>query len=294
MPDFARLRVVEYRGLDLSSARIWMDPGAAQRSENFDYRHRSKARVRAGYARLLAGSTSPENSQTVTDDFDRADGGLGSNWTVDTGGSMDLAIDTNVVKFTGGDATIHVAYGRYVGSSFNNDQYAQITYDSGTPETDFFVGVRRTSAQRCYMVYGRPGTVVFLSRVDYSGGFLQERIIDTSTLTLSSGDTLLLRAYGTTLEGFINGVLAVSGTDDSISSGTPGFGFVNDSAAATTDDRLDDFAAGNVVAQANVVKVSDAPSRVFAFERDDEEVRVLVANATRVDAFLAGEPEWTS
>lgn len=40
-----------FTGLDITSAKIHMDAGAAQRAENFDFD--AHAEVRAGYARLL-------------------------------------------------------------------------------------------------------------------------------------------------------------------------------------------------------------------------------------------------
>ena len=51
---YARVRFRPFSGLDLSTAKIRMEEGAAQASENFDYEKPPGARVRAGYARLRA------------------------------------------------------------------------------------------------------------------------------------------------------------------------------------------------------------------------------------------------
>ena len=48
------IRFTTLRGLVLSTAKIRMEAGEAQRSENFDYEKPPGTRIRAGYARLLA------------------------------------------------------------------------------------------------------------------------------------------------------------------------------------------------------------------------------------------------
>ena len=50
---YAQKGALSFTGLDLSTAKIRMGPGAAQDSQNFDYDAAPGTRVRAGYARLL-------------------------------------------------------------------------------------------------------------------------------------------------------------------------------------------------------------------------------------------------
>lgn len=49
----ASQRFQPLKGLNLSVAKIFMDPGEAQISENMDYRRAPGLRIRPGYARLL-------------------------------------------------------------------------------------------------------------------------------------------------------------------------------------------------------------------------------------------------
>ena len=51
-----RKGALSFRGLDLSTMRVHMDPGAGQSDVNGDRRRSGTWRIRAGYARLLDGA----------------------------------------------------------------------------------------------------------------------------------------------------------------------------------------------------------------------------------------------
>ena len=81
---------------------------------------------------LLAGSLSallPQEALAATgsDNFDRADGGLGSNWTAVTGTAAPKIVSSNLRAGTGG--AVNSAY--WSASTFGSDQFAQASSSRG-------------------------------------------------------------------------------------------------------------------------------------------------------------------
>jgi hypothetical protein len=106
--------------------------------------------------------------------------------------------------------------------------------------------------------------------------------------------TLQLRAVGNRLYGYVNGTLRLTATDGTYTSGRPGLWFFDQVGTGSTAFRYDNFSGGLMVSdQVNAaVKVAATPSRIYSFERDDDQVRVIVAHGGSVTAFDAGSPEW--
>jgi len=67
--------------------------------------------------------------------------------------------------------------------------------------------------------------------------------LGTGTSTTAAGDVLKIVCSGTTIQGYRNGVLDISVTDGSITTGTRTGIFMT--AVSSTGFRIDDFSAGN-------------------------------------------------
>ncbi len=154
----------------------------------------------------------------VTDDFNRADGGLGANWTSSKFVSNPPQIASN--KAVGGFVAGGISSAIYTGSSFTNDQYSKAvvaTIGAG----DISVWVRATS----------PGNSVDGYYAEFTSG-VHVQIFKTSSQLISSvvalgtlvaTDVVELRVSGTTLSAYLNGALLVQCTDSDHASGSPGF-----------------------------------------------------------------------
>jgi hypothetical protein len=153
----------------------------------------------------------------VTDDFNRADGGLGANWTSSRFVSNPPLIASN--KAVGGFALGGISSAIYTGSAFTNDQYSKAviaTIGAGDPS----VWVRAES----------PGNAVTGYYAEFTSGS-QVQIFKSTATSLAStaisvliaGDVIELRVIGTTLSAYLNGALLVQTTDSDHASGSPGF-----------------------------------------------------------------------
>lgn len=162
---------------------------------------------------------------TVTDDFNRADGGLGANWDSSTASDAVPAISSN--KCVGVGALS--GSGR-TAESFGNDQYASFEVP-GSVASGHWVGVvvRRTAVDHGASLYvgiyfNNGGTPVLqlYKRGPGGGSFVQLGSTFTLPGALSAGDVLKLSAVGTALDLSVNGVSKISLTDSTFSSGQPG------------------------------------------------------------------------
>jgi hypothetical protein len=163
-----------------------------------------------------------------TDDFNRANAGsLGSPWS-DIAGVWN--IDTNAAKSTTEDLA---NFSMYV-QTYSNDQYSKATYV--TNATSYAaVGVRMSFSG---------GVIAYVLFVNPSGAGwdLQEYPAGSSLAsgadTFSNGDIMEVRAVGTTISAWKNGVQIGSATDATIASGNAGIGAyqVGDVAEVFIDD----------------------------------------------------------
>ncbi len=283
-----------FQGLDLSTAKVFMDHGAAQKSENVDYRRNAAARVRPGYARMLATSLIWSNTSVDTDDFNRANGALGAEW--DTGyAPSDFVIASNQARHE--NAAAALGANGFIGSSFGNDQYAKATVAALPINATCGVMVRATTGGGGYAFYvfnfGGSGWVVLLKIFSWNAGLgPTTQALLAAQYTASVGDVVELRAVGTTLYGYINGVLLAEAEDSAWVSGKPGL--IADNFGTPTRGELDTFDAGTASKTFPAAKVTGEPSALFAFERDDDNVKVMLAYDTKLDEFDAGEAEWTT
>jgi hypothetical protein len=176
---------------------------------------------------LLTPRISSSSPAVVSDNFNRADGALGSNWTIQLGSNM--AIVSNEAKTTT-LSTDQFAVWNGAGT-FANNQYSKIKVTANVNAA--IVAVRSTGSAgttTCYWAR-KDGIHKFING---TGGYAS---VSPGDITINIGDTLELRVTGTTLQRYVNGVAAgSSGTDASIASGKPGFGQYTTGAASQCDD----------------------------------------------------------
>ena len=172
---------------------------------------------------LLVGTVSTLLAQeasatTVSDNFDRADGALGSNWTT-VPGTAAPEIVSNTLR-TGTASALNSAY--WSASTFGDDQFAQASLpnSSGT-QYGPGIAVRLSGTKGYFLWYGNSPNTVSLWRMDSSTSWTQ--LAQSTPLTVSpSSDVWMIQAVGSTISGYQNGNLVVQATDTNINSGSPG------------------------------------------------------------------------
>ena len=172
---------------------------------------------------LLAGSVSvlvPQEASaaTVSDNFNRANGPLGANWTTVTGTAAP-AIVSNTLR-AGTASRVNSAY--WSASTFGNDQFAQASLpNSSASQYGPGIAVRLSSSQGYFLWYGNSPNTVSLWRMDSATSWTQLKQSAALTVTPSS-DVWKIQAVGSTISGYQNGNLVVQATDTKITSGSPG------------------------------------------------------------------------
>ncbi len=232
---------VEYR-LDGGS---WVSSGGTSsftvsgltNDQEYDVELRAVNSIGAGPSSDVKSVTPAEPSSAlhVTDDFNRANGGLGDDWTTYNGSP---AISSN--KFSGGSGN-NGAY--WAVGEFAADQYAQAAIgDESTSAGHYYgVGVRMGPAQGYAWWYeNSTGGKLQLWKSDGSGGWT---MVGSTTTTgvgeLVAGDVLRAEVEGDTHRLYINDVLAATRTDSSfLTGGAPGLDCTNTAS-------LDNFAGGD-------------------------------------------------
>ncbi len=160
---------------------------------------------------------------TAYDTFNRANGGLGSNWTTYTGAAGGLSIVSNQVA----DSTASGSFiSMYTGAAFANDQFSQytVTQIPGAAPYTIVLGVRMNSANG--------GTMYICNESPGANGSSIARVagvtattLTTFTLTPAVGDVLRCEVRGSFASGgntitfWKNGSVVATFTD----SGTQGY-----------------------------------------------------------------------
>lgn len=165
---------------------------------------------------LVSDSLTAAATQIATDNFTRADGGVGANWT--TYAAAGLQIAGNLVEglTTGRDGAFWNA------NAFNSDQYSEITI-AGT------AGAIAPTV-RCSSAGGENGYEAYFSGTFGSAGtmFFQKSVAGAVTnvsnvgVTVSVGDVIRIEAAGTTVTIYKNGTSILTAQDTSLTSGNPG------------------------------------------------------------------------
>ena len=156
---------------------------------------------------------------TVSDNFNRADGSLGANWTDMTGGG--LAISSQVVVGTNGAYSGDIR----TGETYTSDQSSQIEVTSTQLSGGQWIGAgvrAQNGGQSLYLgLYfwnnGNPELMLF-KRI---GGNWTQLGGSSFQGALAAGTQLNLTVTGSTLSFSQNGVVRITATDTSLTGGAP-------------------------------------------------------------------------
>src|ERR1700753_458812 len=190
---------------------------------------------------LLAGPLSvifPQaaDAATVSDNFDRANGALGSNWTT-TPGTAAPQISGNTLH-AGTASSLNSAY--WSASTFGSDQFSQGTLPASSGGNyGPGLAVRLSGTKGYFLWYGNSGNTVSLWRMDSASSWTQLKASSTLTVTPAT-DVWMIQAVGSTISGYQNGNLVVQATDTHYTSGSPGVWMYYSS------NQLDNWSGGNV------------------------------------------------
>ncbi len=186
-------------------------------------------------------------SQTALDDFNRADGGLGSNWT-DYRADPVLISGNQVPGQSVGLGT--GAY--YTGIPFDANQYAKAKVAAIAAGQTIALNLRHAGTLNTVTGYrvsfGATGGVTVSRMSGTSGTF----VAGGSGAALAVNDIIEARILGDRIDVLVNGVVRATGFDSTYTSGSPGF----DVFATTV--AIDDFEAGHLAGER--IRISDTVS----------------------------------
>lgn len=184
--------------------------------------------------------------QLATDDFNRANGGLGANWTTIGSGESAPAIVSN--QACNGDIVSHLTAGAFYSAlTWSNDHWSQIQVAAATTGNVNQGATARVQSGAvrsyyiCYMVGPAGGTCTVGINKRVNG---VNNALWTSTATVNVNDVIAIGVRGTSISYFLNGVLLQSVSDTSFSSGFPGFE-VSVNSGVQSDSIVDNWAAGD-------------------------------------------------
>jgi hypothetical protein len=306
--DRRRLIPRGFEGLNVNTPLEKIQSELFQVDLNGDRRRGKSWRVRSGYARFLAGSSGVSTySADYSDDFNRANGDLGADWTDYGCTTRPPQIESNQVVATPSLGAVCVSLYTAAGAP-PDDQASRIVVEAiGNQYAPPPVVVVRGSASGGYaLAINVTNNTLRIWRMtdwgDCTNGSASGVIIGSYTTVgyggapiIRAGQELRLHVAGSTLQAFLDDAKLISVIDANIAAGTPGFGFFGGS-ITTPEWKLDDWEGGLVTETAETVSVNMAPRRMIAFERTDDEMRLVIANgddvgAHAVDQFDTGVPE---
>ena len=168
----------------------------------------------------VAVSCAASAAGTATDNFNRADGGLGAGWTAISDGAMSIA--SQQVIGTVGQTTGEIR----TGETYASDQYSQIQVTSTALSGGQWIAAAvrmQNSGQNAYAGlyywnFGSPELMLFLR----TGGAWTQLGSAYSSGVLTAGTQLSLQAVGSTISFLQNGVARITVTDKSLTGGAPG------------------------------------------------------------------------
>ena len=184
----------------------------------------------------------------ATDNFNRANGSLGSNWTLTGNGGSALQIVSQTVEqnTVGGNARYF-----YNAASAPNDQSSSVVFVGGTVNAGVGATVRHTwtgtlNVDSFYVLYTTgEGAGAGLHLHVTTAGSTNPSLGDW-TVTLNSGDVITLQAQGTTLTMFQNSTVVGTVTDATLANGQLGIlEFV--ASGSASDAQLDSWAGANLL-----------------------------------------------
>lgn len=215
----------------------------------------------------------------ATDDFNRADGGLGANWTTPTSASA-LSISSNEAAGPGSG----IGLAARTAETYEDDQYSRCECVNTTRDKGPAVRMA-TGSDNCYLTSDYNGNNYLMKR--FGGSWTQLNV--TGGGAPSAGQLVEINASGTTIKVVVaptdgppatTGSMTVSGTDSSIASGYPGL-FMGVSGC-----RQDDWSGGPETAGGAIT--GDVSATMPAW------TAVLDGTVSTTGALAATMPAWTS
>src|SRR6202012_5036724 len=157
------------------------------------------------------------HAATVSDNFNRANGGLGSNWTTVSGTPAPKIVNNTAQP--GSPGTLSSAY--WSANTFGSNQYASASFpnSSGTNYGPA-IAVRLSNSKGYILWYGNSASTVSIWRMDSSSSWTQ--LATSAQLTIAATDVWLFQAVGSTLTGYLNGKQVITTTDTHYTTGSPG------------------------------------------------------------------------
>ena len=174
----------------------------------------------ANVTNVAVSCTNSSSATSASDNFARADGSLGPNWTdISDGG---LAISSDAVTGKAGQITGDM----WTADAFTSDQFSQVEVTSTQLTGSQWIGpaVRaQNGGQDGYVGFynwngGSPELMLFKRT---SGAWAQIGAA-YSTAALAAGTQLEVEAVGSTISFLENGIVVITATDSSITGGAPG------------------------------------------------------------------------
>lgn len=182
----------------------------------------------------------------ATDNFNRADGALGANWTTAYNGGY--IILSNEARSNGSS---NDACSAYTGATFNDNQYAEATVSSVNASHYYALGVatrcNQSGVWRNYLYIGLyDNNERYLARCSNGSPTALQHYTGSG---IALNDLMHLDSEGTLHSPFLNGSADTSlgtSTDATYSSGVPGLHCYNGS----TTSRMDNWVGGNITSGA--------------------------------------------
>lgn len=179
----------------------------------------------------------------ATDDFNRADGPLGADWTNQTTGGQAPQIVSNAVR--SGDSNVDGGYAFWGADAFEDDQYSEVTIQLGLDSSGKYLGPTVRAAQTgasldCYIGMVIQGASAKIFRMVDHAAFPGVEVADLGAVAWADGDVVRLEAVGTQLEMFRNGLSLGTGIDAVLTSGSAGL------FTSADTDVIDDWEGGNM------------------------------------------------
>ncbi len=186
--------------------------------------------------------------QIASDNFTRANGGLGPNWTnIDS----PLQIVGNLVE---SNPSLSAGHSLYTAISWNPNQYSSVVLQACDVASSYAGVVVRgdPSGENCYVVVvsgplGSPNTLSIYR-------FSPQVLLGEVTVNANSGDIVSATIIGSVITGFINGAAVLTVTETTYTTGTPGI-FIQPT-SSQSGVQLDNWVGGS---PADFTPVSDVP-----------------------------------
>jgi hypothetical protein len=154
---------------------------------------------------------------TVLDNFNRANGGLGANWTTVRGTTAPQIVDDTAQPGSAGK--VNSAY--WSANTFGSDQYAAASFSTNSGSNyGPAIAVRLSNSTGYFLWYGNSTSTVSIWRMNSSSSWTELKA--SAKLTMAATDVWQLQAVGSTLTGYQNGTPVVTTTDTHYKTGAPG------------------------------------------------------------------------